>query len=295
MCVKRSPDRVAKPIFGGRSYLPRETRNYFPAYIAALYLATYHNQHGIPAAQISIPFSVDTVMIHHEVHLQQIAEVLEIDMEELTTLNPQYKREVIPAYSDPYPLRMHHRDIIRFLELKDSIYAYKYEEFFTPVKVYAGMFTGEQVAASDYKKTYHTVRSKETLAFIARKYGLSVNELKQMNNLRSNYIKPKQRLLVGYEYIKPQIETTDSLAVDATVEKDSLQTTTTSPEPEKVVQKKNPPAQSSAPRTHTVKKGETISSIARKYGVTVKKLADYNKITNVNNIRIGQKLKIPPR
>jgi len=278
--------------WGVKSYLPRETQNYFPAYIAALYLATYHKQHGIPAAQISIPFSVDTVMINHEVHLQQIAEVLEIDMEELTTLNPQYKRNVIPAYSDPYPLRMQNRDLIRFLELKDSIYAYKYEEFFTPIKVYAGMFTGEQVAASDYKKTYHTVKSKESLASIARKYGLSVNELKQMNNLKSNYIKPKQRLLVGYEYIKPQVETTDSLAVDDTVGIDSLKTTT--PSDTVVAQKKNP-TPSNSPKIHTVKKGDTMSSIARKYGLTAKQLADYNKITNINAIQIGQKLKIPPR
>lgn len=274
--------------WGVKPYLPKETQNYFPAYIAALYLATYHSQHGIPTAKISIPFSVDTVMVHHELHFQQIADVLEIDIEEIKTLNPQYKRLVIPAYSEPYPLRLKNKDIIKYLEYKDSIYKYKYEEFFTPIKVYQGMFTGDKIASTDYKKMYHIVKSKETLASISKKYGLSVNELKQMNKLKSNYAKPKQKLFVGYEYTgKNPSANQDSTTVVAT--QDSL--VTSKPVENRVVQEPKPDKVT----YYVVKKGDTMSSIARAHGISLKQLADYNNIKNVNSVSIGHKLKIPPK
>lgn len=277
-----------RDFWGVRPYLPKETQNYFPAYIAALYLATYHNQHGIPSAKISIPFTVDTIMIHQELHFQQIADVLEIDIEELKTLNPQYKRLVIPAYSEPYPLRLKNQDLIKYLELKDSIYNYKYGEFFTPIKVYQGMFTGEAIASTDYKKMYHVVKSKETLASISKKYGLSVNELKQMNKLKSNYVKSNQKLFVGYEYIgKKLTENQDSTAV--TTSQDSL--VTSKPADNPVAQNPNP----TKVTIYVIKKGDTLGSVARAHGITLKQLADYNNISNVNNVSIGQKLKIPPK
>jgi membrane-bound lytic murein transglycosylase D len=270
-----------------RPFLPRETQNYFPAYIAALYLATYHQQHGIPAAKISIPFSVDTVMVHNELHFDQIASVLDIDIEEIKILNPQYKRNVIPAYSESYPLRLENKDIIRFLDLKDSICHYKYEDYFAPIKVYQGMFTGEAVQSTDYKKMYHVVKSKETLASISTKYGLSVTELKQMNKLKSNYVKPKQKLFVGYEYIgktpKDSVDTThtiiqaDTLSTPKSIDSTQVKP---APKPQKEV-------------VHVVKQGETISAISRKYNKTVKQLLEHNHIQNPNTIRVGQKIKIP--
>jgi len=277
-----------RDFWGVRPYLPKETQNYFPAYIAALYLATYHNQHGIPSAKISIPFTVDTIMIHQELHFQQIADVLEIDIEELKTLNPQYKRLVIPAYSEPYPLRLKNQDLIKYLELKDSIYNYKYGEFFTPIKVYQGMFTGEAITATDYKKMYHVVKSKETLASISKKYGLSVNELKQMNKLKSNYVKPSQRLFVGYEYTGAKLAVNQD-STNVVVSPDSL---ATSRQTENQQVKESDPSKATI---YIVKKGDTLSSVARAHGITLKQLADYNNIKNVNSVSIGQKLKIPPK
>lgn len=272
-----------------RTYLPRETQNYFPAYIAALYLATYHKQHGIPSAKISIPFSVDTVMIHQELHFEQIAAVLEIEMEEIKILNPQYKRMVIPAYSDPYPLRLKNKDIIKFLEMKDSIYQYKYAEYFTPIKVYQGMFSGEAVKSTDYKKNYHTVKSKETLASISAKYGLSVNELKQMNKLKSNYVKPKQKLFVGYEYTGQTAK--DSLT-DTTKVSNPVDTVQVS-KPQPQIHSEKPARNNNTEIIYIVKKGDTLNSIAKKYNITIKELMTFNGIKNPNSINIGQKIKIP--
>ena len=179
--------------WGVKPFLPRETQNYFPYYVAALYLVNYHHEHGIPFAELKIPFAVDTVMVKKEVHLQQISELLEIDLEELKILNPQYKRLVIPAYTQPYPLRLKNADILRFIELEDSVYQYKYAEFFTPMKVYEEMPTNSY----DYKKGVHIVKKGESLSSIASKYGTSARKIADYNNLKNiNTISVGQKLRI---------------------------------------------------------------------------------------------------
>jgi len=180
--------------WGVKPFLPRETQNYFPYYIAALYLVNYHLEHGIPFADLTIPFAVDTVMVKKELHLQQVAEVLEIDLDELKILNPQYKRLIIPAYSRSYPIRLKHTDILRFIELEDSIYHYKYDELFNPMKGYETMFAED---LSDAKKSYHTVKKGETLGAIASRYGTTVRRLCDYNNLsNANKLSVGQKLRI---------------------------------------------------------------------------------------------------
>ena len=276
-----------------KPFLPRETQNYFPYYVAALYMVNFHHEHGIPFAELKIPFAVDTVMVKKELHLQQVAEVLNIDLEELKLLNPQYKRLIIPAYTQPYPLRLKHADIVRFINSETDIYAHKYNEFFTPMKVYEGLFTGTPVNSSDYKKVYHTVKQGENIAFIANRYGLSVYEIKKMNNLSSSAVKPKQKLWVGYEYLKkepvaPVVQPQDTVhAANQPVE---LQE---EPKKQETIATQN--QTNSTPVVYVVKSGDTLSSIAAKYGTTARKIADYNHLQNINTLIVGQKLKIPPK
>ena len=277
--------------WGVKPSLPRETQNYFPYYVAALYLANYHLEHGIPFAELSIPFAVDTVMVKKELHLQQVAEVLNIDLEELKILNPQYKRLVLPAYNQPYPLRLKHADILRFIEFEDSIYKYKYDELFIPMKVYEGLFTGVPVNSADYKKAYHTVKQGESLGTIASKYGLSVYEIKKMNNLSSNSVKSKQKLLVGYEYIKPPHPPTKAQPQD-TIQSNSPVIHTQAEIQKKdsvILQNKT----TNEPIIYVVTKGDTLGAIAAKYGTTARKIFDYNNLKDINAISVGQKLKIP--
>ncbi|MDR2971429.1 MAG: LysM peptidoglycan-binding domain-containing protein [Bacteroidales bacterium] len=274
-----------------KPYLPKETQNYFPYYIAALYLVNFHLEHGIPFAELTIPFAVDTVLVTKELHLQQVAEVLNVDLEELKILNPQYKRLIIPAYTKPYPLRLKNADILRFIELEDSIYSYKYDELFYPMKVYEGLFTGIPVNSSDYKKVYHTVKQGENLGVIANKFGLSVLEIKKMNNLSSNSVKVKQKLLVGYEYLKQPPKPVEQ-----------PQDTTNGQMPVMDIDAENQEKESGVnqkpvinPEIYIVKKGDSLSAIAAKYGITAHKIADYNNLPNINSIIVGQKLRIPQK
>ena len=267
-------------------YLPRETQNYFPLYIGALYLMKYHNDYGIRAAKIAIPSAVDTVMVNKEMHLEQVSRVLNIDLDELKTLNPQYKRLIIPAYSKPYPIRLRVTDMLRFIELQDSIHNFHYDEYFTPMKVYTSQFTGKPLAEGESKKIYYYVKNGDNLSKIAAKYHLSVAELKKMNKLSSNSVKVKQRLLVGYEYVAPAkpVEQEPALVSDTLVTQDSTANMLQAP----VI--KEEPATSVV---YYVKKGDTMSSIANRYHTTARKIADYNKISNMNALKIGQKLLIP--
>jgi len=231
--------------------------------------------------------------VKKELHLQQVADVLNIDLEELKILNPQYKRLVLPAYSQPYPLRLKHADILRFIELEDSIYKYKYDELFIPMKVYEGLFTGVPLNSTDYKKVYHTVKQGESLGAIASKYGLSVYEIKKMNNLSSNSVKSKQKLLVGYEYMKPPQPPAKEQP------RDTIQSTNPVIHAQAEIQKKDSVILQNKtvndPVIYVVTKGDTLGAIAFKYGTTARKICDYNNLKDINAISVGQKLKIPPK
>lgn len=277
-----------------KQFLPRETQNYFPAFIGAYYMMNYYKAHGITPAKIAIPSSVDTIMVRKEVHFEQIAHVLNIDLDEIKTLNPQYKRNVIPAFDKPFPLKLRSNDIIRFLALQDSIYKYEYDTYFAPLQVYVNAFTGKTDATGTTKKKWHTVKSGENLSKIASRYGLSVEELKKMNKLKSNYLKTGQKLIVGYIYVAPPKPATPSDTTGTAV-KDSLATsppatTQTTPKPSTTQTTDN-----SHPDyiIHTVQKGEYLALIAKKYGTTVAKIVSYNHLANANTLKVGQKLKIP--
>lgn len=277
-----------------RPYLPKETQNYFPAYIGAYYMMKYYKLHGIVPADIRIPLDVDTIMVKKEVHFEQIAHVLNIDIEQIKTLNPQYKRNVIPAFTQPFPLRLRHHDLARFETMQDSIYKYEYDTYFGPLQMYVNTYTGKTDTPTVAKKKYHVVRSGESLTKIANRYGISVTELKQMNKLKSNYVKVGQKLVVGYTYPADSKPANDGAKAAA----DSTKTTTT-PTPATPNPSSTQPAKPATPApaytTYTVKKGDTLGKIASRYGLTVKRLADYNHIHNINSISVGQKIKIPKK
>lgn len=278
--------------WGVSPYLPRETQNYFPAYIGALYMMTYHNLYGINPAQISIPTNVDTVMVDKEVHFEQIAAVLNISLDEIKSLNPQYKKNIIPAYTQQFPLRLQSNDVIRYLEMKDSIHAFRYDDFFNPTKNLniTTNENGEVVQVTPNK--YHTVKKGETLSRIAAKYKVSVNHLKSLNHLRSNSLRVGQRLLVrkGTTIVRP-VTPAPAVADSTKTVSDSASLVTTNPTmPNDSV--RTQPVKPQGDIIYVVKKGDTLSSIGRRYGVSATELAKYNHITNVNSLQVGQKIKI---
>lgn len=109
-------------------YLPRETRGYVPAFIAANYMMTYYSQHNICPMRTRLPTKTDTIMVDRNIHLEQVAGVMGIDIDMLRSLNPMYRRDIIPGASEPSPLRLPQTEVSRFIDLQDSIYSHRSNE-----------------------------------------------------------------------------------------------------------------------------------------------------------------------
>ena len=186
------PGNVNKAIYrsGGKTdfwdiywYLPRETRGYLPAFIAATYIMTYHAEHGICPMESKLPLATDTIMVNRLLHFDQIVAVCDIDMETLRGLNPQYKENVIPGKFLPGALRLPEDKIRDFILSGDSIYNYERDKYFSEEKV---KVLKNQATNSGF--VIHKIRSGESLSTIAHRYRVTIAELKRWNGLKSNNI-----------------------------------------------------------------------------------------------------------
>ena len=125
------PLPVVKDYWHIYPYLPRETRGYVPAFIAANYIMTYYSLHNICPMTTRLPAKSDTVMVSRNVHLEQVAEVVGLNIDFLRSLNPMYRRDIVPGATEPSPLRLPLADVGRFIDLEDSVYNYRANELLT--------------------------------------------------------------------------------------------------------------------------------------------------------------------
>ena len=171
-------------------FLPAETRGYVPAFIAAVYVMNYYNEHNIAPALVRRPIITDSVHVSRRVHLQQIADVLGMPIDEIRALNPQYRKDIIPGDIHPYPLVLPSMQVYAYIMSEDSIVAHdakKYERRLT-VEPSDGTVTevsddGEFIVTQ--KTKYHKVQRGETLSSIARKYGVTVSSIRAANGISS--------------------------------------------------------------------------------------------------------------
>lgn len=173
-------------------HLPRETRGYVPAFIAATYAYAYHQAHNIEYVDPPLPIAVDTVHIDRLMHLKQITSTIDVDSATVAMLNPQYKMAVIPATTKPYTLVLPANRITEYIENQDSIFAKDstfLKEYLTPGAV--------QKKMQETAVIYHKVKSGETLGSIANKYRVSVKQIMTWNRLKNaNRISIGQRLRI---------------------------------------------------------------------------------------------------
>lgn len=173
-------------------YLPRETRGYVPAFIAATYAYTYHQAHDIEYAEPPLPIAVDTIMIDRLMHMKQITSTINVDSTTMAMLNPQYKLEIIPATTKNYTLILPANRITEYISNQDSIFAKDstfLKEYLNPATVEKKM---QEVAV-----VYHRVKSGETLGAIAQKYRVTTKQIMTWNGLKNaNRISIGQRLRI---------------------------------------------------------------------------------------------------
>lgn len=182
----------AKSFWDIYDYLPRETRGYVPKFIAASYVYAYHSLHNIEADTTPECISTDTVMVNRTMHLGQVASTLNIPLETLRILNPQYKIDIIPAARKPYALRLPTRYTTEFIAQQDSIYAKDsayLKEYINPANL-------EKKRAEGVGYTY-TVRKGDNLGLIAKRNRTTVKEIMRWNKLKSTVIRPGQKLRIN--------------------------------------------------------------------------------------------------
>ncbi|MDB5110433.1 MAG: lytic transglycosylase [Mucilaginibacter sp.] len=160
-----------------RQFLPLETRNYVPAYIAVAYVMNYANKHSIFTQPWNLSASTDIILVDRFVSLSNISKILNISIRELSMLNPAYKKQIING-TTAAPQRL----VIP--KPAQEYYAALYDALNTDT-------VQPTVAnASDrYEKKitgFHKVKRGETLADIADSYGVDLQDLKDWNNLRNN-------------------------------------------------------------------------------------------------------------
>ena len=146
-------------------YLPNETRGYVPAFIAANYIMTYYSLHNICPMTTKLPAKSDTVMISRKLHLEQVAAVMDISIDLLRSLNPMYRRDIVPGNTELSPLRLPQAETIRFIDLQDSIYSYRASELLSnraEVEV-------KEVTTTYYRKSKRSVRKRSTRSSSRRK------------------------------------------------------------------------------------------------------------------------------
>ncbi|MCI1648520.1 MAG: transglycosylase SLT domain-containing protein [Bacteroides sp.] len=182
------------------NYLPKETQGYVPAFIAINYVMTYYCKHNICPMETNIPDATDTIQVTKNIHFEQLANVCGIGIDEIKSLNPQYKKSIIPGETKPQTLRLPVNFISTFIDNEDSIYSYHRDELFKNKRVVAiseNSRTTRSSKTSHYgKASYHKIRNGETLSTIAKRYGVSVSTLKRWNGLRKNRITAGKRLKI---------------------------------------------------------------------------------------------------
>lgn len=176
-------------------YLPRETRGYVPAFVGASYAYAYHQQHGIQSENPPMPLATDTIRVTRLLHLGQVASTLDIPIETLRTLNPQYKMDIIPATIKSYTLVLPQHYLCQYIASEEEIH----RKDSTYLKEYINPANIEKKKLADATPAYttYTVKRGDTLGAIARRYRTTTAQIMKLNKLKNaNKLREGQRLRI---------------------------------------------------------------------------------------------------
>jgi membrane-bound lytic murein transglycosylase D len=304
-------------------YLPRETRGYVPAFIAATYAMNYHREHLLNKLPMEIELYTDTILLNRKLHLMQVAEVLDIPVQQLRDLNPQYRYDIIPATpKELYSLALPLSKTGAFIDLQDSIMAYKDSVYLHNDKMNASPVSRASLQPADlpadkYDKLLYTVKSGDNLGFIADWYDVRLSDIRYWNNISHNLIRSGQKLVIykpkggasKYKDVNTmtfsQKQVFAGRAVSGTTTAAVAATTAGGVPGSADASGANQTGAGSVSSssavagddgefiTYTVRSGDTLWDIAKKFpGVTDTDISRWNNFTSSSKIQPGQKIRI---
>ena len=254
--------------------LPKETRGYVPAFVAANYVMNNYDKHNIcPVETKTELFALDTIHVDNKVHFSQISEVLNIPISNLRRWNPQFKRDQIPGNFKSYALVLPTNMVTAFLEKENEIIQYKDNQLNTHRLNTDNYITSNSNVSTttdgDFENVYYRVRSGDTLSKIASRNRTTVSQIRSWNNLRSTKISVGKNLIVQRKAVpKPEPE---QITIASNAGRKTQITTR------------------SVNEYYRVRRGDNLGRIASKNGVTVSQLKSWNGLRN-DNLAVGKSL-----
>lgn len=309
-----------------RKYLPRETANYLPAFLATMYIYEFKKEHGLVPHKAEMKYAeTDTVMLKHAMTFKQLSDLLDISEAQLEYLNPIYKSKYIPSIEDEtFYLRLPKNKIGIFVSNEEKIYGYLVyleQEKIRNIQLALQAKKQDSIAKQDslavvanlnvknndtneyeevikkrtkevVSKNFHKVKKGETLSEIADKNNVSIVNLRKWNNIKGSNINTGQSLV---------IQTIKKVTVNEVVKKPKPEIVEPEVEnavavnTEKPIENKYSSAKSKIEIKedyYIVQKGDSIFSITKKFpNLTTDDLKKKNDL-KTDNIQPGMKLKI---
>jgi membrane-bound lytic murein transglycosylase D len=261
--VKRALTRSRKIDFWELSastrYLPRETRDYVPMILAAVIIAKNPAQYGFNIVPME-PTVTETVIVPPALDLRRVAEWAGVPIDDIQQLNPEFRRWTTPVKKGEYTIKVPEGTGDR---VREGL-----------ANAGPGQLNAMQM---------HTVKRGETLSTIARKLQVSRADLAE-----ANYLKVTSKVAVGAKLIIPRMPSATLLARASAGELETAAETIVAD----VLKETTPLAGTVTPRrtkTYQVRRGDTLSAIARKTGTTIAQLKNWNKL-RTTKIQVGTRL-----
>ena len=180
-------------------YLPRETRSYLPIFIAASYVLNYADTHGICPAEVDRTMRSDTILTHRRLHLKQVSDMLGVPLDELRRLNPQYTRDIIPGGEKEYALCLPIELSGQYIDREESILVYQADSLINNRRAEIELLhkSGLNGSYTHGGVTYYQIKSGDSLSAIAKRFHVSVKQLRKWNNLKNDNIRAGKKLRIG--------------------------------------------------------------------------------------------------
>jgi membrane-bound lytic murein transglycosylase D len=253
-----------------REFLPKETQNYVPAFIAVNYVMTYASHHNIyPKVPKFFDYEMDTIHVHHRIDFGVMEEWLDYNRTKIGYLNPMYLSEIVPGKKEQgLPIKMPIELIGKYMDLEDSIVKYSSLE-------YKYWVAENQPAREELK---HVIKSGETLESIAKKYHCTVQDIKAWNTMTKIKVKPGRKLVV-FKLLK---EPEDYKGKFTHQKAGGGETEDATVEDEEYIY-------------HVVKKGDTLWGIANEYNCSIEEIQSLNKDQDISTLHSNMKIKVIKR